>query len=173
MPTPTADKFETFNDPVLREMLSAAQEYASSYKNGGGGWLSFLGSSGTGKTFLATKVCRHLGGTVKAWPKFMARMRTGDYHIYDSVESLARTDGVLLLDEIGVGNDRKDFGIDLLLQVIEARRRRPTLLTSNLSLAGLAAIDMRLSSRLLRYGRVVKCETKDFALRETPTCSNA
>ena len=166
MQTDTA-KFQTFSDPVLTKMQSAAVEYAASYKNGGGGWLSFLGSSGTGKTFLATKLCRHLGGTVKSWPKFMAKMRSGDYHINESVDSLAKCEGVLLLDEIGVGNDRKDFGLDLLFQVIEGRRSRPTLLTSNLSLEGLAAVDPRLSSRLMRYGKVIKCDTQDFAMRCT------
>jgi len=165
MPTPTANKFQTFGDPVLVKMLNAATEYCTSYKNGGGGWLSFLGSSGTGKTFLATKVCRHLGGTVKPWPKFMARMRSGDYHVNDSVDALAKLDGVLLLDEIGVGNDAKTFGLDLLMQVLEGRRSRPTIITSNLSLAGLAKIDPRLSSRLLRRGKVIECDTKDFALR--------
>jgi DNA replication protein DnaC len=165
----TTDKFLTLGDPVLLKMQSAAAEYAASYKNGGGGWLSLLGSSGTGKTFLATSLCRHLGGTVKSWPKFMARMRSGDYHVHESVDALAKCEGVLLLDEIGVGNDRKDFGLDLLFQVIEGRRSRPTLITSNLSLDGLAAIDPRLSSRLMRYGKVIKCDTKDFAMREKPT----
>ena len=70
-----------------------------------------------------------------------------------------------MLDEIGVGNDARTFGLDLLIQVMEARRARPTILTSNLTLKGLAEINARLASRLLRNGDVIACDTLDFALR--------
>jgi DNA replication protein DnaC len=164
MSTPRFE-FQTFGDPVLVKMLNEATEYAASYKNGGGGWLSFVGSSGTGKTYLATQLCRHLGGTVKRWPKFMAKMRTGTYEVYDSVQYLANLDGVLMLDEIGVGNDAKTFGLDLLMQLLESRRTRPTLLTSNLTIGGLTQLDARITSRLFRHGKVLVCDTKDFAVR--------
>jgi DNA replication protein DnaC len=92
-------------------------------------------------------------------------MRSGDFNVYESVSDLANTKGVLLLDEIGLGNDAKTFGLDLLMQVFESRRSRPTIVTSNLTLKGLAEIDARLASRLLRHGEVIACDTVDFALR--------
>jgi DNA replication protein DnaC len=166
MQTLTANSFQTFGDPVLVTMLNHATEYASSYRNGGGGWLSFLGGSGTGKTFLASQLTRHLDGSKKSWPKFMARMRSGEFSVYESVQVLCETKGLLMLDEIGVGNDAKTFGLDLLMQVLEGRRAKPLILTSNLTLEGLAGVDARLSSRLLRNGKVVACDTTDYALRK-------
>ena len=172
MPTPTTSQhlsdvsFSTHGDPVLIGMLNAASEYAASYRNGGGGWLSFLGGSGTGKTFLASQLTRHLDGSKKSWPKFMARMRSGEFSVYDSVQIVSDTKGLLMLDEIGVGNDAKTFGLDLLMQVLEGRRAKPLILTSNLTLEGLAGVDARLSSRLLRNGKVVACDTTDYALRK-------
>lgn len=159
--------FQTFGDPVLVKMLDTATAYAAKIRAGGVGWLSFVGSSGTGKTYLGEAVTHYLCGKVKHWPRFMARMRSGNFNIYDSVTDLANTRGVLMLDEIGVGNDAKTFGLDLLMQIMESRRSQPTILTSNLTLEGLAEIDTRLASRLVRHGQVIACDTLDFALRQT------
>lgn len=164
MPAPITE-FLTLGDPVLEHMLSEATRYIERVTQGNGRWLSMLGPSGTGKTFLCSIVCRRLGGTVKSWPRFMAKMRSGDFHIYDSVDVLIKKREPLMLDEIGVGNDRKDFSLDLLFSVLEGRRSAPTIITSNLSLAGLAELDSRLASRLVRNGTAIKCDTKDFALR--------
>lgn len=158
--------FQTFGDPVLVKMLDAVTKYVATVRDTGQGWLSFVGSSGTGKTYLGEAATRHLHGSVKRWPRFMAKMRSGDFNIYESVDAVATITGVLMLDEIGVGNDAKTFGLDLLMQVMEARRSRPTILTSNLTLQGLAEIDARLASRLLRHGEVIACDTLDFALRQ-------
>ena len=164
-PTPLSD-FQTFTDPVLLRMLNTATEYAASYRNGGSGWLSFVGNSGTGKTYLGTLLTHFLHGKVKHWPKFMMKMRSGDFNVYESVSDLANTEGLLMLDEIAVGNDAKTFGLDLLLQVLEARKAQPTIVTSNITLQGLSEIDARLSSRLLRNGRVIACDTLDYAMRK-------
>jgi DNA replication protein DnaC len=52
------------------------------------------------------------------------------------------------------------------MQIFEGRRSRPTIVTSNLTLKGLADIDARLASRLLRHGnKVIACDTIDYALR--------
>jgi DNA replication protein DnaC len=161
--------FRTFGDPVLVKMLDAATEYATSIRAGGIGWLSFVGGSGTGKTYLGEALTRYLGGKVKHWPRFMGKMRSVGFNVYESVSDLANTKGVLLLDEIGVGNDAKTFGLDLLMQVMESRRSQPTILTSNLTMKGLAEIDGRLASRLLRHGQVIACDTMDYALRQPRT----
>lgn len=157
--------FQTCDDPVLEKMWAAANKYATDIRAGRTGWLSFLGSSGTGKTYLGKAVTRHLHGEIKRWPGFMAKMRTRDFNPYESVSDLAAHD-VLMLDEIGVGNDAKTFGLDLLIQVMEARRTKPTIVTSNLTLQGLGDIDLRLASRLVRHGPAIACDTTDFALRE-------
>ncbi len=146
-------------------MLDRATAYAASIRAGGKGWLSFVGNSGTGKTYLGEAVTHHLRGKVKHWPRFMAKMRSGNFNVYESVSDLANTKGVLMVDEIGVGNDAKTFGLDLLMQVMESRRSQPTILTCNLTLKGLAEIDARLASRLLRHGDVIACDTMDYALR--------
>ncbi len=159
--------FQTFGDPVVK-MLDAATAYAASIRAGNVGWLSFVGSCGTGKTYLGAAVTHYLHGTVKHWPRFMAKMRSGGFNIYESVTDLANTNSALIIDEIGVGNDAKTFGLDLLMQVIESRRSQPTILTSNLTLQGLAEIDARLASRLLRHGQVIACDTLDYALRQLP-----
>lgn len=158
-------EFRTCGDPVLVTMANAAAEYAANVKAGSAGWLTFVGSSGTGKTYLAGMLTHYLGGTVKPWPRFMAKMRSGQYNIFESVQDVAATRGVLMLDEIGIGNDNRDFGLDLLMQVLEMRRQRNTVITSNLTLPKLAEIDARISSRLLRNGRVIACDTLDYALR--------
>jgi DNA replication protein DnaC len=167
MPTPPLPvDWQTFGDPVLVKMLDAATAYAGSIRAGGTGWLSFVGNSGTGKTYLGEAVTRYLGGKVKHWPRFMAKMRTGGFNVYESTTDLANTRGVLMLDEIGVGNDAKAFALDLLMQVFESRKSQPTIVTSNLTLKGLAEIDARLASRLIRHGEVIACDTLDFALRQ-------
>jgi DNA replication protein DnaC len=76
---------------------------------------------------------------------------------------------LLLLDEIGMGVDNRDFGVDLLLRVMEQRKRSWTLITSNSTLPQLAAIDGRIASRMLRHGDVIECKTKDYALRTSGT----
>lgn len=151
--------FQTLADPILEEMHEAATAYQ------GKGWLAFVGSCGTGKTFLGNLIVEKWRGRVKHWPKFMARMRSGQFNVYESVVDLCAEKSVLLIDELGLGNDNRDFGLDLLIQVMEGRKNRPTIWTSNLKLAQLANIDARIASRLLRNGRVVECVTKDFALR--------
>jgi DNA replication protein DnaC len=158
--------FQTFKDPVLVKMLNAAMAYADHILDGGQGTLTFVGSSGTGKTYLGKAVTRHLRGKFKYWPQFMSKMRSPGINVYESWTDLANTPGVLMLDDTGFGNDTKDFGLDLLVQVLEWRRSRPTILTSNVTLEGLAKIDGRLASRLSRYGEVIACDTLDFALRQ-------
>lgn len=158
-------EWNTYGDPVLKKMAAAASEFVAGVRQGGGGWISFVGNSGNGKTYLAEEVSRRLGGTKKYWPGFMSKMRSPDIDRHGSVVYLTNHDACLLLDEIGVGNDNKDFGLDLLMQVLEGRRSRPTILTSNLTLNGLAAIDARIASRMVRNGTVVECDTIDYALR--------
>lgn len=159
-------KWEVCGDPVLSKMANAAAEYVAGVRAGGGGWLSFVGPSGTGKTYIGTEIVARLNGDTKHWPRFMAKMRSKQYNIFESVQDLATNPRSLLLDEIGMGIDARDFGTDLLLQVFEMRRSRPTVLTSNLTLKQLGQIDGRLASRLLRYGQVIECNTVDFAVRK-------
>jgi DNA replication protein DnaC len=97
--------FRTFGDPILLKMWTAANEYVTGCRAGGTVWLSFVGASGTGKTYLAGAITRHLNGKFKRWPQFMSKMRSGGYNIYESVDDLAGTNDVLMLDDIGVGND--------------------------------------------------------------------
>jgi len=99
----------------------------------------------------------------------MGRMRSGNYNVAESVEDLVASRAVVAIDDIGVGSDTRDFGIDLLLRVMDGRRNKPTLFTSNLLMPALAEIDTRIASRLRRCGEVVEVDTTDYALRGKPS----
>lgn len=173
--------FQTLNDTVLESMVVAAEEFAGKFDDSKYQfkpcWLSFVGTSGTGKTFLsesiyavAKKMCPHLtihrelvSGVYKYfWPRLVTKLREGEYWI---VEDLAMANFVFL-DEIAVEHDPSGFAKDKLCELLSRRVGKWTLLTSNLSLEKLGEMDARIPSRMIRDGSVVvDCSTQDYSLR--------
>ena len=188
--------FKTFHDPVLEGMLGEAELFVSElpWKKRpaflatmmGGPcedarsivprWLSFLGQSGTGKTFLSQLIFEQAARVtaLKAsalvlspirkffWPRLLSRLRDGEYWL---VRELADCNFVFL-DELSLEHDPSGFGADKLCEILSCRVGKWTLLTSNLSMEKLGDVDGRISSRLRRGGSVVvEVETVDFNLR--------
>lgn len=165
--------WQTHGDPVLISMANAAVEFTASVKDGEPRWLTFIGRSGTGKTYLSkgiAKWCelRYRTGWAefRYWPQFLSKMRTPGCHVASAVRGLSEH-RLLVIDEIGMGSDNRDFGVDLLLRVMESRRNSATIFTSNATIKQLAATDERIASRLIRNGDVVECNTTDYSMRRT------
>lgn len=139
-------------------------------------WLSFLGGSGTGKTFLSkmlyaaasydSSLSKHhslLCGVWKTfWPKLLSQLRDQKFYLIEDLSDA----NFLFLDEIAVEHDPSGFGRDKLCEVLTRRVGKWTLLTSNLTLEKISSIDARIASRMIRGGSVVcDCETLDYNLR--------
>jgi DNA replication protein DnaC len=75
---------------------------------------------------------------------------------------------VLFLDDIGAERDSTGFASENLNTLIGCRANRWTIITSNLMLEQLAAIDPRISDRMIRKPNiVVEVNTVSHSLRTT------
>src|SRR6185369_910740 len=135
--------FQTCNDSVLEEMVVEAAEFKRKFEDESSRptWLSFVGSSGTGKTFLAESVygyarmCDNLiyhrsllsGVTKRFWPKLVTKLRDQEFW---QIDDLADANFVFL-DEIAVEHDPSGFAKDKLCELLSRRVGKWTLLTSN------------------------------------------
>ncbi|MDA7680069.1 AAA family ATPase [bacterium] len=163
-------------------LLDASQKWLEGHSRGiEPHWCSLMGSSGTGKTFLAKqchKKIRQLGldcyphkvtGITQQksmhwfyWPKFVRRLRGGDHNMVDA----AIDADILFIDDIGA-EYRTDFAVSTLTEICGQRLGKWTFITSNLRLDGIAdMVDTRISSRMYR-GENLVAETSalDFSLR--------
>lgn len=139
-------------------------------------WISFLGRSGTGKTFLADliyqiaaldrRLVKHrnlcCGVIASTWKSLYKKLLDRQYWLMEEYEMA----NFVFLDEIVCDHDPSGFAKDKLSELICSRVNKWTLITSNLDLAAIEKLDARISSRLIRDGNViVTCNTKDFASR--------
>jgi DNA replication protein DnaC len=176
-------KFETFHDPALEKMLEGARQFCADMLNGVPAyWLTYAGPSGTGKTHLTRHIARffnaHLYGTSYVaepniircrygktweWKECVKSMREG---AYGSIESMS-DDWYCGIDDIGTDRDPTKFAADKLLELLNQRRDKWTVITSNLFLDEIGdQLDVRLASRLLRDGsKVVQVDSIDFNRR--------
>lgn len=134
-------------------------------------WLSLLGGCGVGKTHLlrlARAMLLDAGEHVQlwGWGDILDRLRSGD-------DGLIRRLGdarVVMLDDVGAEftatGKALDFSLATLYRLQEARAGKWTLLTSNLSMRGIANADERVASRLVRDGGEVVAldQARDWAL---------
>lgn len=155
-------------------------------------WISFLGSSGAGKTMLARWINqmfkKHLDwkidwpksektktpnnpfgeiirdrGDYVSWASIARHLREGSYRVLDDLCQLS----FLVLDDIGA-----EYGtpfIDAkLYELLSRREKKWTVITGNLSLSDIEQrIDTRISSRMIRHGSVVvDVDVTDFNLRD-------
>lgn len=183
----------TFGDPALETMVQEAARFVLEMrvdKMDSGSvttrrWLSLLGNSGTGKTMVAKRiwhwfqdygrVCdwhgadnhfsRVRSGSFCHWRTFVSTLRDGNG--YGKFEDYCK-DWLLILDEIGMEQDRSGFATDKLAELLSRRVGKWTLMTSNLKYESWADVDTRISSRMMRDGgRVVHVNSMDYALRAT------
>ena len=129
--------------------------------------LYIWGPAGSGKTHLATAICRGYREAVVAKPSHIYRKTWG---IKNGEEVQAVIDKIaamplLVIDDLGA-DKATEAGLSLLYEIIEARDmnyRKGLIITSNLSLAALAEKlgDDRITSRINGMSKVVKVDGKD------------
>lgn len=176
--------FNTMLDRELVSMLTEAARFVQEIKanpNGKGRWLSLLGSSGTGKTFLAKRVMRWIreqgarytcftsGASLARsysftyWPEFIQEGREGDF----SRKADMAGDWFACIDELSADKDRTGWIADSAAYVAGKRVDKWTLFTSNLTGEEIAQqIDTRVISRMTRdRNRVCVVSCQDYALR--------
>lgn len=174
--------FKTFGDPELASLLNASQKWLEGHPRGvEPHWCTLLGSSGTGKTYLAKqchKKIRHLGLDLYQhkitkipqqktmrwfyWPKFVRRLRGGAFTLVDAAVEA----DILFIDDLGA-EYKTDYIIGALTEICDQRLGKWTFITSNLRLDSIAdVVDTRVASRIVR-GENIVAETSalDFVLR--------
>ena len=180
---------KTFADPELEKLVGCCYEWHIAFRSNvkhvknakrhpetpqSPRWLSILGRSGTGKTHC----CRRLWEWSKSWsdwsrtkyspmviywPGFVQSLKAGNaYGMRDDM----RTWPVLFLDDVGAERNASGFATDELNALLGYRVDRWTLITSNLDIEAIKAMDGRISSRLIRGKNICAgVNTHDFAER--------
>lgn len=171
----------------LARMVTAVGKFCLDVQEGRPArWLTFLGASGCGKTYLAKRIWRWH----RASPRFVTRMTRGadgrseivyPGHFcfwptvagelsgnsgYEHLEELS-TEWLVVIDEIGADRDPNGHVKDCLARVLSSRVNKWTVITSNKTLDDIAErIDPRIASRMIRDGsEVVQVDLVDYALR--------
>jgi DNA replication protein DnaC len=168
---------QTHDDPQIEAMVDACGRFAVDFTNGlSPRWISFLGVTGTGKTHCGRRLWENLKNRSSwrrteyvpseiYWPMFVADLRAGI--AYERLRDLFSWP-VLFLDDIGAERDSTGFASENLNTLIGCRANRWTIITSNLMLEQLAAIDPRISDRMIRKPNiVVEVNTVSHSLRTT------
>jgi DNA replication protein DnaC len=181
---PPKFEFETFGEKPLIDMLAAVNKFCADLAaRKTPRWLSILGTSGAGKTFLAQQVMRWFqqegrwyqlegrGGTFTTgydgrffdWRKTCGKMLAGEWDIADCIEE----QWFAVIDDIGAEHDPSGVLKSKLDQICNSRLRKWTIITSNFLLADVAEkLDVRIASRMQRGGNVVyEVNTTDFNQR--------
>jgi DNA replication protein len=146
-------------------------------------WLSFLGPSGVGKTYLAknlisiARALPHLS-THKSlinpigmwqWGTLMGCLKDKQYWLLDDI----RDSNLVLIDDIGIEEDRSGYGREQLYRILNSRVGKWTVITCNMDLAEIAErIDTRIASRLIRdRNEVLEIKTLDYCMRSNAFAS--
>ena len=146
------ESYDTTFHPECVKARNETAKFMASVQNGTGAWLSLLGGSGVGKTFLArlvrnwSKAEGISGGMFIRWVTVCDYMRKGDYGVLDAMADAS----VLIVDDIGADYET-ELSKSKIYVIAERRLRKPTLFTSNLNLEQIGnQIDVRVASRLVR-----------------------
>jgi len=166
--------FNTYNDPELTDLFVTVKNYADQLPKGN--WLTLTGPSGIGKTHLARRLLkfwkrwhtydgkrnRVLSPDFCNWALFLDEMRGS--RPAQKIKELQDM-GLLVIDDIGAENST-EWAAEKLLMILNVRRNKPTVITSNLTLEEIANNNQRIASRLVGGGLVKLTKAKNFNLRE-------
>jgi DNA replication protein DnaC len=148
---------ETHDD--LSPAIDAAGRWVEAFRaDAAPRWLSLTGKTGTGKTHIASRVfrwARSRSDTSRTayivnqvyWPGFVSELKAGT--AYYRLRDMAIWP-VMFLDDIGAERDTSGFATEQLNTLLGQRMDRWTILTSNLLLPQLAAIEPRIADRIIR-----------------------
>ena len=138
-------------------------------------WLTLWGANGkgngTGKTMLARLVSECVRMNLPAtpptcflsWPTVCTRKQSGGDVTYKL--GFAREAGLLIIDDAGAEH-QTEWTASYLLDLLNVRLGRWTIMTTNLSPAQWSDRDHRIASRLHRHGSyLLQCETSDWSER--------
>ena len=169
-------RLDTCGEPQLLELAGKCGKFALAVKEGGEPrWLSILGASGTGKTHCARRLWASLYGrfnwdrmdyigSMIYWPQFMSKLRSGN--AYDQEREMQYWP-FLCLDDIGAERDTTGFAAEHLNKLLGCRMNRWTIITSNLSLEQIGAIDPRIADRMIRSPNImIELSVKSYAMRQ-------
>ncbi len=163
----------------VRRMHDMARQYTAeiiAHRQGVAGitphWLSLMGRSGAGKTFLGSQVVQHAKNAVRgkldvqcwSWKKALDDMLNGEWGLMDWLKSRH----VLMLDDIGAESTNKLY-VPKLYELLEARVGKWTIITTNLSAREISdQMDTRITSRLVRGGsKVISLkQANDYCLEQ-------
>ena len=176
--------FETFGDAELENALAEAASFVAEISTPGARprWLTIVGKSGTGKTFLAKAVYRYVlrnaaksvkicgenglfaGDCIATAADRLAESWRGNFRGVSPDEERA---DLLFLDDLGTTADKSGFITDAFYRLLSRRMGRWTIITSNLSGEAIKAMDARLYDRMLRDGNRVAAikNAKSFSER--------
>lgn len=176
-------KFETLGDQSLQKFLESAATFAASVNFTRPYWLTLSGTSGTGKTMLARGVYRQFmdqnrfeisydpiqnriqgnTGMFVDWRRFCDHLRGGAYELVDDICD----EWLVIIDDLGAERDTTGFIAAATDRILNSRRDRWTLITTNLPLTEIGdRIDPRVASRMIRGdNQVVEIDSIDWSLR--------
>lgn len=176
--------FDTYqvNTQEQKAAFSLAKEYASNFedKRRRGEGLLFIGSTGTGKTHLATAICKAVirSGYQAYFTSVLSVMqvikesyrRDSELTEREAIAKFVEVD-LLAMDEIGVQHN-SDTERMILTEIINQRyeQMRPTILLSNLpqmarqrgELDLVSVLGERIVSRLKEVNTTVVCAWEDY-----------
>ena len=177
--------YTTFGEDCLEDARQKAAAFVDDMaKQHKPRWLSFVGRSGTGKTFLATQIFNFVLKSVAKNFKIYGEntVYSGDciattadrlaqmWRANKSADSSQFVEAdLLLIDDIGTTADRSGFITDAMYSLLSRRLGKWTLITSNLTFAGISEqFDERLADRMIRLGNAVcKMDCKSFSRRRS------
>lgn len=155
-------RLENFNDTEAwqTEILCKAKAYIQSVMSGCSFWLYVGGQRGSGKSHICTAVSGRLialGKTVlfKLWQEIVSEYRAKTYKDDERREYLHKlySCDVLYIDDFLKCRSRNDldYNYDLAFQILNARynSRKPTVISSELTVSDLAKEDSALSGRIV------------------------
>jgi DNA replication protein DnaC len=174
-------EFDTCNEPQLKDMLDAVNEFVADWfdedtRPAEPYWLTLLGPSGIGKSHLARQLsdlARTLpirehptltsGVRFEFWPSTLEKLRDGKYFLIKELTDC----NILFLDDPAAERDPTGFAADVLYRILEGRRNKWTMITSNATPEEIAArLDTRIMSRLGRGRNKVRiADVLDYGLR--------